>query len=45
MKLSGWGRYPLINTKLNEITKKFPEQESNIMGVIRNDKFIILKKK
>ena len=35
---------PLLNTKLNEITKKFPEQESNIIGVIRNDKFVILKK-
>jgi len=35
---------PLLNIKLNEITKKFPKQESNIMGVIRNDKFVILKK-
>ena len=35
---------PLLNTRLNEITKKFPKQESNIMGVIRNDKFVILKK-
>tara|TARA_B110000285_G_scaffold119678_1_gene135436 strand:+ start:147 stop:1538 length:1392 start_codon:yes stop_codon:yes gene_type:complete len=35
---------PLLNTKLNEITKKFPNQESNIMGVIRGDKFVILKK-
>ena len=30
--------------ELNEITKKFPKQNSNIMGVIRDDKFIILKK-
>ena len=35
---------PLLNMKLNEITKKFSNQESNIIGVIRNDKFIILKK-
>ena len=35
---------PLINIKLNELTKKFPKLEANIMGVIRNDKFIILKK-
>jgi len=35
---------PLLNIKLNEITKKFPKQESNIIGVIRSDKFVILKK-
>ena len=35
---------PLINIKLNEITKKFPKLNANIMGVIRNDKFITLKK-
>ena len=35
---------PLINIKLNEITKKFPNLNANIMGVIRNDKFITLKK-
>jgi trk system potassium uptake protein TrkA len=35
---------PLINIKLSELTKKFPKLDSNIMGVIRNDKFIILKK-
>jgi|TARA_B110001452_G_scaffold7977_1_gene7030 trk system potassium uptake protein len=35
---------PLINIKLNELTKKFPKLEANIMGVIRNDKFVILKK-
>ena len=28
---------------LNEITKKFPKLDANIMGVIRNDKFLILK--
>ena len=35
---------PLINIKLNELTNKFPKLNANIMGVIRNDKFIILKK-
>ena len=35
---------PLINIKLNELTKKFPTLNANIMGAIRNDKFIILKK-
>ena len=35
---------PLINIKLNEITKKFKKLNANIMGVIRNDKFMILKK-
>ena len=35
---------PLINVKLNEITKSFPNLDANIMGVIRNDKFSILKK-
>jgi len=35
---------PIKNIKLNELTKKFPELEANILGVIRKDKFIILKK-
>ena len=35
---------PLIDIKLNELTKKFPKLEANILGVIRNSKFIILKK-
>ncbi len=35
---------PLINIKLNELTKNFPKLEANILGVIRNEKFIILKK-
>jgi len=35
---------PLINTPLNEITKKFPKLEANILGVIRKEKFYILKK-
>ena len=35
---------PLINIELNKITKKFPKLEANILGVIREEKFIILKK-
>ena len=34
----------LIDIKLNELTKKHPDLEANIIGVIRNDKFIIPKK-
>ena len=34
----------LKDTKLNQITKKFPTLDANIMGVIRDDKFVILKK-
>ncbi len=35
---------PLISIKLNELTKRFPKLDANIFGVIRNDKFVILKK-
>ena len=35
---------PLKNIKLNELTKKFPKLNSNIIGVIRDEKFILLKK-
>jgi trk system potassium uptake protein len=35
---------PLIDIPLNELTKKFPKLEANILGVIRNENFIILKK-
>ena len=35
---------PIINIKLNELTKKFPKLDANIMGVIRNGKFLSLKK-
>ena len=34
----------LKDIKLNELTKKFPKLNANIMGVIRKDKFIVLKK-
>ena len=34
----------LINFKLNELTKKYPELEANIIGIIREDKFLIPKK-
>ncbi len=35
---------PLVNIPLNKITKKFPKLEANILGVTRNEKFLILKK-
>ncbi len=35
---------PLIDIKLNELTKKFPKLEANILGVVRDEKFIIFKK-
>ena len=35
---------PIKNIKLNELTKKFPDLEANILGVIRKEKFKILKK-
>ena len=34
----------LINIKLNELTKKHPNLDANIIGIIRKDKFIIPKK-
>jgi len=34
----------LINIKLNELTKKYPNLEANIIGIIRDDRFIIPKK-
>ena len=34
----------LKDIKLNELTKKFPNLNANIMGVIREDKFVVLKK-
>ena len=35
---------PLIDIKLNDLTKKFPKLDANILGVIRNEKFFVLKK-
>ncbi len=35
---------PIAEIKLNELTKKFPKLNSNILGVIREEKFIFLKK-
>ncbi len=34
----------LINIKLNELTKKYPNLDANIIGIIRGDKFLIPKK-
>ena len=36
---------PLIGIQLEDITKKFSKLEANILGVIRNEKFVFLKKK
>ncbi|WP_415315889.1 Trk system potassium transporter TrkA [Candidatus Pelagibacter sp. Uisw_137] len=38
------GNCPIKDIKLNELTKKFPKLNSNIMGVIRDEKFALLKK-
>ena len=35
---------PISDIKLNELTKKFPKLNANILGVIRDGKFIFLKK-
>ena len=35
---------PIHAIKLNELTKKFPKLKAYILGVVRDDKFIILKK-
>ena len=33
-----------INIKFNELTKKYPKLEANIIGINRNEKFFIPKK-
>ena len=35
---------PIYGIKLNELTKKFPDLDAYVLGVIRNEKFIIMKK-
>ncbi len=35
---------PLVDIKLNQLTKKFPDLDANILGVIREEKFKMLKK-
>ena len=35
---------PIVNIELNKLTKKFPKLNANILGVVRNEKFILLKK-
>tara|TARA_Y100001936_G_C16066991_1_gene667918 strand:- start:32 stop:1405 length:1374 start_codon:yes stop_codon:yes gene_type:complete len=35
---------PIHGIKLNELTKKFPDLDAYVLGVIRNEKFIIMKK-
>ena len=34
----------LINIKLNDLTKKYPNLDANIIGIIRDEKFVIPKK-
>jgi trk system potassium uptake protein len=36
---------PLVNTELSKLTERFPDLKANVLGVIREDKFKILKKK
>jgi len=36
---------PLVNTELSKLTDRYPDLRANILGVIREDKFLILKKK
>tara|TARA_Y100001970_G_scaffold155390_1_gene190241 strand:- start:4988 stop:6361 length:1374 start_codon:yes stop_codon:yes gene_type:complete len=35
---------PIADIKLNELTKRFPELNANILGVVRKNSFIMLKK-
>jgi trk system potassium uptake protein TrkA len=35
---------PIVNTALSKLTSIFSDLEANVLGVLRNDKFIILKK-
>ena len=35
----------LINTELSKLTERFPDLKANVLGVIRDEKFVILKKK
>ncbi len=35
---------PIFGIKLNDLTKKFPKLKAYILGVVRDDNFIILKK-
>ena len=36
---------PLVNTELSKLTTRYPDLRANILGVIRGEKFVILKKK
>ncbi len=36
---------PLVNTELGKLTERFPDLRANILGVIRGENFLILKKK
>ncbi len=36
---------PLVNTALSKLTERFPNLRANVLGVVRDEKFAILKKK
>ena len=36
---------PLVNTELSKLTERFPDLRANVLGVVRGQKFVILKKK
>ena len=36
---------PLVNTPLQKLTESFSDLNANVLGVQRDDKFLILKKK
>jgi len=36
---------PLVNTELSKLTIRYPDLRANILGVIRGENFVILKKK
>ena len=38
-------RCPIVNTELHKLTKTYSNLNANILGVVRNEKFVILKKK
>ena len=35
---------PLVNTELSKLTARYPDLRANILGVVRDEKFLILKK-
>ena len=35
---------PIVNTELQKLTKTYSKLNANVLGVVRNGKFVILKK-